>query len=86
MQPSDVRGNQPVVVVNETFARLWLEGDPIGQNVAFSWGIDGAQTVVGVVADVREGGLDEQPKAAIYISGAQRPHFDMRVIYGRRVP
>ena len=67
-QPSDVRGNQPVVVVNETFARLWLEGDPIGQNVAFSWGIDGTQTVVGVVADVREGGLDEQPKAAIYIS------------------
>ena len=80
LQPSDVRGTQPVVVVNETFARLWLEGDPIGQNVAFSWGIDGTQTVVGVVADVREGGLDEQPKAAIYIAGAQRPHFDMRVI------
>lgn len=78
--PSDVPGNQPVVVVNETFARLWLEGDPIGQNVTFSWGIDGTQTVVGVVEDVREGGLDEQPKAAIYIAGAQRPHFDMRVI------
>jgi hypothetical protein len=49
-QPSDVGGSQPVVVVNETFARLWLEGDPIGQNVAFSWGINGTQTVVGVVA------------------------------------
>jgi ABC-type antimicrobial peptide transport system permease subunit len=66
--------------VNETFARLWLEGDPIGQNVAFSWGINGTQTVVGVVADVREGGLDEQPKAAIYISRAQRPNSDMHII------
>jgi putative ABC transport system permease protein len=79
-QPSDVPGSQPVVVVNETFARVWLEGDPIGQNVAFSWGINGTQTVVGVVADVREGGLDEQPKAAIYISRGQRPNSDMHII------
>jgi len=79
-QLSDVPGSQPVVVVNETFARMWLEGDPIGQNVAFSWGINGTQTVVGVVADVREGGLNEQPKAAIYISRAQRPNSDMHII------
>ena len=79
-EPSDMPGSQPVVVVNETFARLWLEGDPIGQNVAFSWGINGTQTVVGVVADVREGGLHDEPKAAIYISRAQRPHSDMRII------
>jgi putative ABC transport system permease protein len=79
-QLSDVPGSQPVVVVNETFARVWLDGDPIGQNVAFAWGINGTQTVVGVVADVREGGLDEQPKAAIYISRAQRPNSDMHII------
>jgi len=79
-QASDVQGSQPVVVVNETFARLWLDGDPIGQNVAFSWGIQGTQAVAGVVADVREGGLHEQPKAAIYISRAQRPHSDMHII------
>jgi putative ABC transport system permease protein len=79
-QLSDVPGSQPVVVVNETFARLWLEGDPIGQNVAFAWGIEGTQTVVGVVADLREGGLGEEPKAAIYISRAQRPYSDMRII------
>jgi hypothetical protein len=80
LQASDVAGSQPVVVVNETFARMWLEGDPIGQNVVFGWGIDGTQTVVGVVADVREAGLGQPSKAAIYISAAQRPHFDMRVI------
>ena len=79
-QPSDVPGSQPVVVVNETFAREWLQGDPVGQNVAFSWGINGMQTVVGVVADVREGGLEEQPKAAIYISRVQRPYSDMHII------
>jgi hypothetical protein len=43
-QPSDVPGSQPVVVVNETFARVWLERDPIGQKVAFRWGITGTQT------------------------------------------
>jgi putative ABC transport system permease protein len=85
-EPSDIPGSQPVVMVNETFARLWLEGDPIGQNVAFDWGIDGTQIVVGVVADVREAGLNEQSKAAIYISGAQRPHFDMRVIVRTSAP
>jgi putative ABC transport system permease protein len=79
-QLSDVPGSQPVVVVNETFARLWLDADRIGQNVAFSWGINGTQTVVGVVADVREGGLEEEPKAAIYISRTQRPHSDMHII------
>ncbi|HMF96150.1 MAG TPA: ABC transporter permease [Vicinamibacterales bacterium] len=79
-QPSDAAGSQPVVVVNETFARLWLDGDPLGQNVAFSWGINGTQSIVGVVADVREGRLDEQPKAAIYISRAQRPNSDMHLI------
>src|SRR5204863_6062030 len=51
-QPSDVLGSQPVVVVNETFARVWLEGDPLGQNVAFSWGIKGTQSIVGIVADI----------------------------------
>lgn len=79
-QTSDIQGSQPVVVVNETFARLWLDGDPLGQNVAFRWGIPGTQTVIGVVADVREGGLDAKATAAIYISRAQRPHADMRII------
>jgi predicted permease len=79
-RPSDVAGSQPVVVVNETFARTWLEGDPIGQRVSFAWGIHGTQTVVGVVADVRETGLERPSKAALYISNGQRPHFDMRVI------
>src|SRR5262249_7913017 len=79
-QPSDVPGSQPVVVVNETFARMWLEGDPIGQNVSFAWGIDGTQTVIGGLADVRETGLDQQAKAAIYLSNGQGPDLDMRVI------
>jgi putative ABC transport system permease protein len=79
-QSSDGPGSQPVVVVNETFARVWLQGDPIGQNVAFSWGINGTQTVVGVVADIREGGLDEQSKSTIYISRTQRPNADMHIL------
>jgi putative ABC transport system permease protein len=79
-EPSDREGSQPVVIVNETFERQWLEGDGIGERVAFAWGINGLQTVVGVVGDVREGALHEQPKAAIYVSRAQRPYSDMHII------
>jgi hypothetical protein len=38
-----------------------------GRTSGLFWGIEGTQTVVGVVADIREGGLAE-------------PHFDMRVM------
>lgn len=79
-EPADRQGSQPVVVVNETFARQWLEGDPIGQHVSFSWGTDGEETVVGVVEDIREGALGEPSKAAIYIPSAQRPNSDMYII------
>ena len=79
-EATDREGTQPVVVVNETFAHQWLEGDPIGQQVAFAWGINGQQTVIGVVADIRENALDAPPRAAIYISRAQRPHSDMHIM------
>ena len=70
---ADDIGAPPVVVVNEAFVKRYLaSGDPIGKRVGFSWGIGGYQTIVGVVANVREGALDADPPPAIYISDTQR--------------
>jgi putative ABC transport system permease protein len=55
----DARDGAPVVVINETMARRhWPDQDPIGQR--FSIGAPGGEpmTIVGVVADVRQMGLD----------------------------
>ena len=83
----DRLGTQPVVVVNEAFVKHFLPGeDPIGKRVGFGWGIDGFQTIVGVVADVREGSLDAEPPPAIYISDAQRASNNSYVIVRAAAP
>lgn len=67
----------PVAVVSERLAREWPGGeDPIGKLVQYG-NMDGdlrAFTVVGVVGDVRERGLDTDPTAAFYGNARQRPN------------
>lgn len=64
-----------VIVINEALARKYFPGeDPIGKKIA-----DGGLTpnsvreVIGVVADLREGALDEQMWPAEYFSIYQQP-------------
>jgi predicted permease len=62
----DVRGVPRSVVVNETLARRhWPDEDPIGRRL--SLGNDELMTVVGVVGDVRQRGLDVPPDAEVFI-------------------
>jgi predicted permease len=69
----DVAGAPPVVIVNETFAKRYFPGEQaVGRRVDFSWGVECCQTIVGVVADLREGALNEQSAPAIYIPVEQR--------------
>lgn len=65
---ADVEGSPPVVVVNRTLARRYWEGDALGGRVVLG---DGEWEVVGVVDDVRQFGLDEPPRPAMYMSVAQ---------------
>jgi predicted permease len=58
--PSDTQTSEPVVVINETLARLYFPGeDPVNRRLA--WG--GAKThgpwmrIVGVIGDVKQAGL-----------------------------
>jgi putative ABC transport system permease protein len=64
----------PVVVVNETFVRRFLPNDnPLGRRIDTGTG-DGTpkwMTIVGVVRDVRERGLDLATKGAVYVPFTQ---------------
>jgi putative ABC transport system permease protein len=65
----------PVAVINETMARkLWANQDPIGQHVRTGPNASGPwTTIVGVVGDVRHGGLEDVPQPELYITYQQGP-------------
>lgn len=59
-------GDTPLnVLVNETFARRYLDGAPLGRQIVFFE--DTPITVVGVVADTRLHGVDRDATAEIYM-------------------
>jgi predicted permease len=61
--------NQPVVIVNETMARRYWPGrDAAGMKfVTGPWGPNPSySTIVGVVADVKQFGLDSEPTMDLY--------------------
>jgi putative ABC transport system permease protein len=71
---ADRRGTPLVVVLNESFARqLFGDKDPIGQRVAWTGALlkftpfsGDWRTVVGVVGDTRDGGLESEPTATMF--------------------
>jgi putative ABC transport system permease protein len=83
----DVLGAPPVVIINQTLARqAFPNGSAVGKHLGFDWGINGYQTVVGVVADLREGSLKGPPMPAIYISAEQRPNSSMHALVRTTAP
>ena len=63
----------PVAVINETMARrLFPNEDPIGKHIRMGPNPTGAwTTIVGVIGDVRHGGLEEVPQPEVYITYLQ---------------
>jgi predicted permease len=73
---ADGPSGQRVVIVNDRLARLlWPDADPIGHRIR--WGIDVPEnqnpwmTIVGVVGNVKQAGLDTPAIAQIYVPIAQ---------------
>ncbi len=70
---ADAADTLPVIVINETMARLfWPDISPLGRRMTMG-GNTRWLTIVGVVGDVRHRGLDTQPRAEMY-----RPHTQFR--------
>jgi putative ABC transport system permease protein len=71
---TDAGNAAPVAIVSEALARrYWPNGNALGQRVKLSSGAPVMRTIVGVVADVRHGGLQEAPRPTVYVPHAQSP-------------
>lgn len=71
---------RPGVVINQELARrLWPGEDPIGARISYEADPPHWLTVVGVVADVRQWGLESDPWPEIYVpfSLLPRPHMHL---------
>lgn len=78
IESSDVEEAPPVLVINETMARLLFpDEDPIGRKVSIQQPID--YEVVGVVGDVRVEGTRWAPRMVMYGSYHQQSTLTMRV-------
>jgi predicted permease len=74
-----------VVVINEAFVQRYLpKEDPLGRRIQIGKGLgpefeDPSRQIVGVVGDVREGGLKQTPQPVMYIPVGQVPDGLMRL-------
>ncbi|HYY95139.1 MAG TPA: ABC transporter permease, partial [Pyrinomonadaceae bacterium] len=77
---------QPVVIVNETFARHFFPGaDALGQHITIERAsgakpVQDTREIVGVVGDVRHTGLDEEPGPEFYVPYTQAPESYMSLV------
>jgi predicted permease len=73
--PADGPTAPPVAIINETMARkLFADMEPLGQHVRIGSAPTGQwMTIVGVIGDVRHGGLEEDPQPELYITYLQNP-------------
>lgn len=72
--PSDTADSPPVVLINETFAaRFFPNQDPIGQQLSV-WGDRPpapVQTIVGIVADIKQAGVDQPAGTEVFLPWRQ---------------
>jgi putative ABC transport system permease protein len=73
---SDRADGAQVAVISAAAAKAtWGDRDPIGKQIQYG-NMDGdvrLLTIVGVVGDVRQRGLDREPTASVYVDLVQRP-------------
>jgi len=68
-EAGDRQGSAPVVIINEAVARRFFPGqDPLGQSLNVA---DADRTIVGIVGDIHQTGLEAEPMPEIYLALAQ---------------
>jgi predicted permease len=79
----DHHGAAHAAVISESLARTrWPDRDPLGATVEFG-NMDGALrplTIVGIVGDTHEYGLDQPARPTLYVNLIQRPRFSFTVV------
>ncbi|MGH9739407.1 MAG: ABC transporter permease [Candidatus Acidiferrales bacterium] len=73
----DTGSSEPVVIINDKMAKqYWPKGDEIGARITIAKGLgpqyaEGPREIVGVVSDVRDGGLNSDPAPTMYVPISQ---------------
>ncbi len=81
----DVRGREPVIILNQSLARtLFGKGDAVGQMIAI--GPPAGTRVVGVVKDVRHTSLEEEAGGEFYLVSNQRSPTSLDVVVRTSLP
>lgn len=72
---ADDASSPPVVIINRTLAKQYFPNeDPIGRTIGDqNLSRASLRKIIGVIADIREGGLDEQIRPAVYHPFSQGP-------------
>jgi putative ABC transport system permease protein len=89
--PSDVIGSTPVVVINASMARqFWPKGDPIGERITIGKGVgpefeEPARQIIGLVANVRDMGLNRDLGPIMYVPLAQI-NDGVNALFNRIIP
>ena len=77
----DDASSPPVAIINETMARrYWVKGDdPLNSRIVIGKGLtkefndEPERQIIGIVGDVRDGGLNRDPQPHMYVPQAQIP-------------
>ncbi|HXY30235.1 MAG TPA: ABC transporter permease [Gemmatimonadaceae bacterium] len=81
---TDRDGAEEVAVVTAGLARrYWRDREPIGERITFDEGKHWVR-IVGVVGDVKQYGLEQEPTAGIYVPFDISPVNDLRVVIESR--
>jgi putative ABC transport system permease protein len=87
--PEDSDASAPVTIVNEAFARFYFRNeDPIGQRLTFGFPPDTnvVHRIVGVVGDIRDRGLAQEPGPIMYVPFAQAPFWGGELLIKSNLP
>jgi len=85
---ADTAGRPEAVVISESMAkRFWPGEDPLGKRLTLSFVPEKPREVVGIVGDVKQGGLDiREPWPALYQAEAQQTNWPMSLVARTTTP
>ena len=80
-EASDDGRAAPVALINEEAVRqYWPGADPIGRRVGFGGPVPVWRTIVGIIGDVRQLGLDRPALPEVFVPLLQDPDRDMSIV------
>jgi predicted permease len=85
--PQDTSASQPVVVINQAFAKKYFHGDnPVGHEIQFGPHVEPVpMQVVGVVQDVKYEHIRDEAPPTLYVAYTQARSVSPLMTYGLRI-